>query len=57
MAPEKCENVYLRSRYISQVFVHGDSLKVSALFSRWLPDFSSVAKLSVAVQRSVCANQ
>nr|XP_042910565.1 long-chain-fatty-acid--CoA ligase 5 [Parasteatoda tepidariorum] len=27
VAPEKVENVYLRSSYVCQVFVHGDSLK------------------------------
>ena len=27
IAPEKLENVYLKSPFISQIFVHGDSLK------------------------------
>lgn len=31
VAPEKIENIYLRSPYIAQIFVHGDSLKVSVL--------------------------
>lgn len=26
--PEKIENIYIRSQYISQVFVYGESLKV-----------------------------
>lgn len=29
VAPEKIENIYVRSTYVAQVFVHGDSLKVS----------------------------
>lgn len=29
IAPEKIENVYLRSEAVAQVFVHGDSLQVS----------------------------
>ena len=28
MAPEKIENVYMRSPLVVQAFVHGDSLKV-----------------------------
>lgn len=30
IAPEKIENIYVRSQYVAQVFVHGESLKVSA---------------------------
>lgn len=30
IAPEKIENVYLRSEPIAQVFVHGESLQVGA---------------------------
>lgn len=29
IAPEKIENVYLRSAALLQVFVHGDSLQVA----------------------------
>ena len=32
IAPEKVQNVYLRSPFIAQVFVHGDSFKVSLRF-------------------------
>ena len=29
LAPEKIEGIYVRSKYVAQVFVDGDSLKVS----------------------------
>ena len=29
IAPEKIENIYVRSQYVAQVFVHGESLKVN----------------------------
>ena len=29
MAPEKIENIYLRSPFVAQAFVQGDSLRVS----------------------------
>lgn len=28
IVPEKIENIYIRSQYVEQVFVHGESLKV-----------------------------
>ncbi len=31
IAPEKIENIYLRSPFIAQVFVYGNSLKVSLI--------------------------
>lgn len=31
IAPEKIENVYIRSGLVAQVFVHGDSLQVTWL--------------------------
>lgn len=37
IAPEKIENVYGHSRYISQVFVHGESLK-TCLVAIVVPD-------------------
>lgn len=37
IAPEKIENVYVRSGPVAQVFVHGDSLQV-----RGLPCLSAV---------------
>lgn len=30
IVPEKIENIYIRSQYVEQVFVHGESLKVNA---------------------------
>lgn len=30
IVPEKIENIYLRSQYVEQVFVYGESLKVTA---------------------------
>lgn len=32
IAPEKIENIYMRSDAVAQVFVHGDSLQVGPLF-------------------------
>lgn len=29
IAPEKLENIYSQSQYVAQVFVYGESLKVS----------------------------
>lgn len=31
VAPEKIENIYIRSEPVAQIYVHGDSLKVSPL--------------------------
>jgi long-chain acyl-CoA synthetase len=35
IVPEKIENSYLKSQYIEQVFVHGESLKVSYFQFDW----------------------
>lgn len=32
VAPEKIENIYIRSEPVAQIYVHGDSLKVTPLF-------------------------
>ena len=32
IAPEKIENIYVRSPYVAQVFVYGESLKVRQCF-------------------------
>lgn len=32
IVPEKIENIYIRSQYVEQVFVHGESLKVKLDF-------------------------
>lgn len=32
IVPEKIENIYIRSQYVEQVFVHGQSLKVRYFF-------------------------
>jgi long-chain acyl-CoA synthetase len=31
IAPEKIENIYVRSKYIAQVFIYGDSYKSSLI--------------------------
>lgn len=43
IAPEKIENVYVRSEALAQVYVHGDSLQVGRGFS---PVFLSECRLS-----------
>ncbi|XP_045113727.1 long-chain-fatty-acid--CoA ligase 1-like isoform X2 [Portunus trituberculatus] len=41
IAPEKIENIYVRSQYVSQVFVHGESLK-SSVVAIVVPEVESV---------------
>ncbi|KAF0874008.1 ACSL5 ligase, partial [Crocuta crocuta] len=61
IAPEKIENIYIRSRPVLQVFVHGDSLR-SSLVGVVVPDPealpSFVAKLGVKGSlEELCKNQ
>ncbi|VFV27731.1 long-chain-fatty-acid--ligase 5 [Lynx pardinus] len=61
IAPEKIENIYIRSNPVSQVFVHGDSLR-SSLVGVVVPDPevlpSFVAKLGVKGSlEELCKNQ
>lgn len=39
--PEKIENIYIRSQYVQQVFVHGESLK-SCIIAIVVPDVDVV---------------
>lgn len=41
VAPEKIENIYLRNPYVSQIFVHGDSLK-ACVVGIVVPEMESV---------------
>ncbi|XP_071808946.1 long-chain-fatty-acid--CoA ligase 5-like [Asterias amurensis] len=45
IAPEKIENVYIRSEFVSQCFVHGDGLKAS-LIAIVVPDEEVIPKLA-----------
>ncbi|XP_032736007.1 long-chain-fatty-acid--CoA ligase 5 isoform X1 [Lontra canadensis] len=61
IAPEKIENIYIRSRPVLQIFVHGDSLR-SSLVGVVIPDPevlpSFVAKLGVKGSlEELCQNQ
>ncbi|XP_053439673.1 long-chain-fatty-acid--CoA ligase 5 [Nycticebus coucang] len=61
IAPEKIENIYLRSRPVLQIFVHGDSLR-SSLVAVVVPDPdvlpSFAAKLGVKGSlEELCQNQ
>ncbi len=31
IAPEKLENIYVQSKYVQQIFIHGDSLQTSII--------------------------
>uniref|UniRef100_A0A452VH24 Long-chain-fatty-acid--CoA ligase n=1 Tax=Ursus maritimus TaxID=29073 RepID=A0A452VH24_URSMA len=61
IAPEKIENIYIRSRPVLQIFVHGDSLR-SSLVGVVVPDPevlpSFVAKLGIKGSlEELCQNQ
>jgi long-chain acyl-CoA synthetase len=43
IAPEKIENVYLKSRFVAQIYVHGESLK-SCLVAVVSPDISCLTQ-------------
>lgn len=43
IAPEKIENIYIRGQYVSQIFVHGESLK-SCLIAIVVPDMETSSK-------------
>ncbi|XP_052240427.1 long-chain-fatty-acid--CoA ligase 5-like isoform X2 [Dreissena polymorpha] len=45
IAPEKVENVYVRSTHVAQVFLHGDSLKASVV-AVIVPDPDTVLKFA-----------
>ncbi|XP_071951929.1 long-chain-fatty-acid--CoA ligase 6-like isoform X2 [Antedon mediterranea] len=45
VAPEKIENVYLRCEYVSQIFVHGESLQ-SCLVAVIVPDPDTLPRLA-----------
>lgn len=36
IAPEKIENIYIRSEPVSQIYVHGDSLQVRLLCNKYI---------------------
>jgi long-chain acyl-CoA synthetase len=39
IAPEKIESAYVKSTYVTQVFVYGESLKVGFFANRWRCDY------------------
>lgn len=43
IAPEKIENIYIRSDPVAQIFVHGDSLQV--LHTHTLSGYSEAGKI------------
>uniref|UniRef100_A0A4W3H2X0 Long-chain-fatty-acid--CoA ligase n=1 Tax=Callorhinchus milii TaxID=7868 RepID=A0A4W3H2X0_CALMI len=44
VAPEKIENIYIRSEPVAQVYVHGDSLQVNQSIPLWLNKFASIGQ-------------
>lgn len=47
IVPEKIENAYIKSQYVEQVFVHGESLKV-----RYFERIFNLYKLTVYISQS-----
>ncbi|XP_006153989.1 long-chain-fatty-acid--CoA ligase 5 isoform X2 [Tupaia chinensis] len=61
IAPEKIENIYIRSRLVSQIFVHGDSLRsflvgVAVPDTDVLPSFAAKLGLKGSFEE-LCQNQ
>lgn len=50
IAPEKIESIYIKSQYVAQVFVHGESLK-SCTVGVIVPDEESIKQY--AIQRGI----
>jgi long-chain acyl-CoA synthetase len=46
IAPEKIESIYIKSQYVAQAFVHGDSLK-SCTVGIIVPDVESVKRYAL----------
>jgi len=45
VAPEKIENIYLNSKYVTEIFVYGDSLQ-NYLIAIIFPDEANLAQLA-----------
>ncbi|XP_022081197.1 long-chain-fatty-acid--CoA ligase 1-like [Acanthaster planci] len=61
IAPEKIENIYIRSEYVAQCFVHGDGLQ-SSLIAIVVPDEEVLPKLGKTKGipgdfKQLCANE
>uniref|UniRef100_A0A8C9ZQT7 Arachidonate--CoA ligase n=1 Tax=Sander lucioperca TaxID=283035 RepID=A0A8C9ZQT7_SANLU len=52
IAPEKIENIYMRSDAVAQVFVHGDSLQVGGGYSDYL-SFTSFQEVKAAILKDM----
>ncbi|KAF1319370.1 Long-chain-fatty-acid-coa ligase, partial [Globisporangium splendens] len=52
VAPEKIEDVYLKSQYVAQIYVHGDSLQ-NYLVGVVVPDQEIIAKWAASQGKSV----
>ncbi len=61
IAPEKIENIYIRSDFVSQCFVHGNGLKAS-LIAIVVPDEAVIPKLAKSKGvggdiKEICSNE